>query len=375
MRRGPLIEYLKNHGYATDVLENSAFPLVSAAQLVHCGAIPPHVALSIPKSVFAAQLRQSVAIWRRISDLVVDQVVVNADDVDVLMPAGPRQVPMNSTMQLAPSPRMPVVSTRLRAEHYLAPNPQRPQATPVRLVIDSRERGASDYAAVLSRETRRDTLPVGDFAFELSDTGEMLPILVERKTLSDLAASVLDNRYRLQKANMGRLTQDRRNSRLIYLVEEERNPPVGIQRTRVTTATSSTSLRDGFCVIHAKLSTQVEHWLRGLIAAAETSTLPRGPFIGLWKTETEDVLNRRMASTMLPRMLRTCKGCSHDLAVAVSTRFGTLTELYDFIHAQIGDDAVQGDFALSRHLNKGGAVAEKVSFTVSRILTSATYHG
>lgn len=88
----------------------------------------------------------------------------------------------------------------------------------IKLVVDSRECGVLE---VLSRkeqqpevEYERESLPLGDFVFK-DDTVHHL--IIERKTYEDLAASIVDGRFREQKSRLSEMKAN--GSRVMYVIE------------------------------------------------------------------------------------------------------------------------------------------------------------
>ena len=63
-----------------------------------------------------------------------------------------------------------------------------------KLIIDSREPHKLDIDCVYKE------LPCGDYLF--CKNGKLLDVIIERKTYSDLLASIIDKRYNTQKCNM-----------------------------------------------------------------------------------------------------------------------------------------------------------------------------
>ena len=68
-------------------------------------------------------------------------------------------------------------------------------------------------------------LDIGDYAFVTMDTQKLLPIIIERKSIQDVAQSIWDGRWVSQKKRMyhGQYVFGFRNSRLAYLIEGHAN--------------------------------------------------------------------------------------------------------------------------------------------------------
>jgi len=81
------------------------------------------------------------------------------------------------------------------------------------LLVDSRER---QLIPLLPTTIQIQVLPVGDFWFQ--DASDSLKLIIERKTIKDLEASVLDGRYREQKGRLLALCEER-GAQPLYLLE------------------------------------------------------------------------------------------------------------------------------------------------------------
>lgn len=81
-----------------------------------------------------------------------------------------------------------------------------------RIVVDSRERKLISHFR--EEEIKTTSLFLGDIA--ITDDHDNVILIFERKTLSDLKASVFDGRYREQKK---RLTDNFSNKQILYLIE------------------------------------------------------------------------------------------------------------------------------------------------------------
>lgn len=119
------------------------------------------------------------------------------------------------------------------------------------LVIDHRENALKDYFNDVDLEWR--LLPLGDIIVE----HEGNPILIiERKNVKDLAASIKDGRYKSQK---NRLLDTYDKSQICYIIEgdicysEHQNVLIsGITIDIIHSCIINTMLRDGIVIFHTK---------------------------------------------------------------------------------------------------------------------------
>lgn len=119
------------------------------------------------------------------------------------------------------------------------------------LIVDYREKDIIKELTDTKFETQN--LDIGDIIIKKRDTGANL-VLIERKTLADLASSIKDGRYREQKCRL----KSSDFKRIIYLIEGNtpRNPSTakvsgGMKYTTLESAMISMSIRDGFNILRS----------------------------------------------------------------------------------------------------------------------------
>lgn len=112
-----------------------------------------------------------------------------------------------------------------------------------KIVIDSRETNLiSNFGDDIS--TRN--LHLGDIA--ITDDSDNIVLVIERKTLADLRASVFDGRYREQKK---RLTENFSTRQILYVIESNRASLTKLDGTMMSTIVHST-FRDGLSILFTK---------------------------------------------------------------------------------------------------------------------------
>jgi crossover junction endonuclease MUS81 len=110
----------------------------------------------------------------------------------------------------------------------------------IKLVLDNRER---ELIKRLDGKCTVETLDLGDIVYR--DENNDIVLVIERKTLNDLKASITDGRSREQKA---RLLANVSRMRIMYLIEGNLPPGDTIQNMPISTLIGSminTMLRDG----------------------------------------------------------------------------------------------------------------------------------
>ncbi|CAM9335655.1 unnamed protein product, partial [Discosporangium mesarthrocarpum] len=217
------------------------------------------------------------------------------------------------------------------------------------LLLDNREYNCmSVQSALLQKgvacETRQ--LPLGDMIWvarrkDAQAPEVLLGYIVERKTASDLASSIVDGRYTEQKRRL-RLSG---LERLIYLVEGSLSHQSHMPPTALRTALAVTQAVGGFAVVRCGSPRDTVDFLarthRHIASLLHTPTLrgiPRGAGAGTGAGEgilrpgmTYGDYSRRCAKNagtttvghVLGSMLRQVKGCSAGRAEAIVREFGS----------------------------------------------------
>lgn len=111
-----------------------------------------------------------------------------------------------------------------------------------------------------------DNLYCGDFIIEVNDVPF---VVVERKTLSDLVASIKDGRYRVQK---DKLCSNYTKDCLIYLIEgsldwsSDRPKMIdGMEKSSLISSILNTQFRDDLRVIHTNNIQDTHDWIVALV--------------------------------------------------------------------------------------------------------------
>ena len=115
------------------------------------------------------------------------------------------------------------------------------------LIIDNRER---DLLQLVNCDVEKKNLDVGDIIVLYNDSPE---VLIERKTIKDLAQSIKDGRYKEQKLRI--LNSEFKNKQIIYLLEGSIPASGKIQGIPVSTLISTIvkmTIRDKIHVIRSK---------------------------------------------------------------------------------------------------------------------------
>ena len=355
-------------GEAAALVRTLSVPIASAAHMAELGVLPIEAVCSLRAALEPVMAQNALACWKamRREDRCEEQ----------------RQ-PLRPHLSVPPAPPIPRVAAapqmerwtrrRVSATSFVQRRVGRTESPSPTVVIDSREQKQREVEAALVSHVALSTLPVGDYTFVGCD-GSMRECIIERKTDSDLASSVVDARYRLQKAAMRRsLISVGSEPRLVYMSEAEVRTLDRSSAKRVQGALASTALRDGMAVVRSQSTHQTALWLDAFAMCAQRR-LPPGPHLDTWSAAVKEQQSHRASKSLLARLLRVVRGASHDFAVKVASSHPTLVELFSFLETvreQDGD--IVADFALAKTSTKGGMLSENASLALRQILCSTNY--
>jgi ERCC4-type nuclease len=361
---------------AAAFVQTTSIPIASAAQLAELGIVPLDVVTSCDEQIGPALARAAAQSWMAMRGALLPVLPLPTSH-SVLPGRGDLAAVDRAHAHPVAVPKAPGhrFSSRVCATDFVGPKLSNPPSSGGAVVLmDSRERKQRDLQSSISCTAVTMTLPVGDYVFVGGD-GLMRPCVIERKTDSDLAASVVDARYRLQKASMRRCLAAAAwaDARLVYLSEAELRSMDRSTVKRVQSALSSTSLRDGMSVVRSQSTHQTGLWLHAFATCSEV-LLPPTLEPDVWAGRVKDQQSLRASRTLLTRMLRVVRGSTHDFSIRIAQRHPTLPELFDAletVRSEHGD--VAADFALVKLSEKTGMLSENASLALRQIVCSRNY--
>ena len=204
--------------------------------------------------------------------------------------------------------------------------------TPSTIIIDPAEVKLIAAFKKLKFEFQTENLHIGDIVIR---SGSVNMLIIERKAASDLNASIIDGRYREQKARLFNSGANR--SQIIYLLE---NLKYNISNTdRVWGAIANMTIRDGVRVMSVKnidesallivkLAKSIEkHKIWGVDdpdASDDQTQAPESINVDIKKKKVE-------LDDWYVQILSLIPGCSTQIANAVATEYPTIESLIESI--------------------------------------------
>lgn len=244
----------------------------------------------------------------------------------------------------------------------------------MKMYIDCRE-------AALARSFRDEdvsivSLDLGDILFDDED-GTVL--VVERKTVSDLASSIVDGRNREQKARM--IGSGLPRDRIMYIVEGDlaKCNRSSVKEDALLGSMINTQLRDGIRVYRTYSTSETVTFLRKLRSMLEKNRTESywkyNQKEGVTKAEYTSTLKTKKKDNMTPSVwfvstLSLIPQVSCTIAEAVAEEYGTLSCLIDNYNSMSEEEGsgLLKDISVGE---KGRRIGPKLSFKIHKYLTSS----
>jgi crossover junction endonuclease MUS81 len=201
------------------------------------------------------------------------------------------------------------------------------------IIIDTREHDMIRYCQEQKIDIETRSLEVGDIHLQT----ETDHLIFERKTISDLAASIKDGRFREQKQRLSLFP----HHRITYMIEGMRVESLrgsslfGIQNSALLSAMISLSFRDGFHIIHTSSMIETMLYLleihsRMVEHPEKVQFVPKDPtessYVSSLKVKTKKIDNIT-PSVCFSLQLSQIPGISTTLAGDIMKSYPTLVSL------------------------------------------------
>lgn len=213
----------------------------------------------------------------------------------------------------------------------------------VKLVVDNRELKLKPLLAskhiFMENEVIYENLPCGDFVIRVDDIDEFI---FERKTVADLAASIIDGRYRTQKNNM--LSLYSRN-KIYYMIEgdipynDNETVIARIDKKTIHGAIINTMMRDDIRMFFTKNEQETAFLITEIFTRVLKDPETYKGALGMFNKpqqvtsmNTQHIVARKDANMSKRDFFITqlCQvpGISDKSAAAIVDRYGTFSEFY-----------------------------------------------
>ena len=214
-------------------------------------------------------------------------------------------------------------------------------------IIDNRERKIIDELkeSLISNDIKYElkNLDIGDFEFEIKSN----KIIIERKTVDDLVASIKDGRYKEQKIRLLQLQKE--GMQIIYIIEGDINSKVGrIGPKTFRSVIINGIIRDG---IYTYVSSGIENTVDFLMKTYKMISMNESIFNKNNSSNNNKILNENEYASCIKKAkkdnltIRVCfinqlsqiPGVSSKMAIAISEQFPNMMELIRNVEIEEGD--------------------------------------
>lgn len=237
----------------------------------------------------------------------------------------------------------------------------------MKLVIDAREHKLIEGLTELGCPFETANLDLGDIIF-MQDNGETT-LVVERKTVADLAASIKDGRYLNQKVRLKQLHDAKRC--VMYLIEGDINRWSGIpNRAALQTATFNLQFRDGFRSTYPCTIKETCEWVKmtlerlGKTSSNQHQSQESQTIKSFLKRKRKDLV---MRDNFMILALSQIPGVSLEIGRAAAKKYGNLNELICAYSAPTDDECRM--MLSTLQLESGRQVGQAVSRAIFDYLT------
>lgn len=191
-----------------------------------------------------------------------------------------------------------------------------------KLVVDYREHGVISALQTLGVEFKTDNLPVADF-----EIGGGTPLLIERKTPSDLMASLTDKRYRQQKERLKLRSEE--GAKVLFLLEGKQFQTPTKMEPRIRAAFLSMSLARWCGLVVTASEMESAQYIGAVLQTLQRweadPKIARGPV--LQSTSKVSKKDCRTPQDSAMAALTCIRGVSSEKAAAVMQNVGSLADV------------------------------------------------
>jgi ERCC4-type nuclease len=228
--------------------------------------------------------------------------------------------------------------------------------TPLHFEIEKTEE-VTIKSTGLKLKVKISNLPVGDFI--LRDDDSTILMIVERKSIKDLSASITDGRFREQKERLLDAVGD--ENRITYVIEGNKKNVTGISHTIIDGSILNLVFRHRYKVLHTDNENDTFSTLLLLCKKYCNSEMDGivakvAPFKPQFKGD-------KIKQNMLATQLSVIPGVSYNVGLAISQVYSSMKQMMDAYSNQDTDDTKK--YMLSHILvgdkrKVGNAVSSKI---------------
>lgn len=192
------------------------------------------------------------------------------------------------------------------------------------IIVDYRESALIKCLEALKQPFKTENLLIGDIVI----TNDTFKIIIERKTFQDLSSSIVDNRFREQRARLEEYKSSTKEaSRIMYIFEGPKNTR-GVSQAVINGAILGLVLRTQFGIFYTKDTKHTAEIcyiiLKKLVKGDFYTTKVVAPLLVKQKAK-KDVIS----DNILAIQLSAINGVSYTTALRIQEKYPTMKSLID----------------------------------------------
>lgn len=233
------------------------------------------------------------------------------------------------------------------------------------LIIDNRE------AKLLSLFETKSTIPFEKKQLDVGDIQimkDVTTIVIERKTIKDLLASIKDGRYKEQKARLQSQIQQNKIKTYFYILEGQTYNLRPYEKTIYNGALISIQLRDGIQMIKTDNLNDTFQFITRLMSRMEkkdifsksVNNIENQTYLDSVKLKKKDNIQPKEAQIL---MFSSIPGVSAKIGDVIIAKYGSLMELFDVyqgIETECEKETLLEKIEVSAKRKIGGKTSKKI---------------
>ena len=217
----------------------------------------------------------------------------------------------------------------------------------ISIIIDNREVKLLDYFVKNNEKNNiqytKKQLDIGDIHIinnkidKTKNTDFKLPIVIERKTINDMLASIKDGRYKEQKTRLNGLLNQNEIKTWFYILEGNPSYLKETEKNTYNGVLISTQLRDNIQIINTQNCYETYEFIIKLVSRLEkkpifkdntshTADITNTTYLNSIKLRKKDNITPEIVQMMA---ISNIPNCSFKISEAIINKYGTLMDLFD----------------------------------------------
>ena len=247
----------------------------------------------------------------------------------------------------------------------------------ISIIIDARETKLLDHFNNNNINFKKKQLDIGDIHIinTKTDTSQ-LPIVIERKTVSDMLASIKDGRYKEQKTRLNGLLKQNEIKTWFYILEGSSSFLNKAEKNTYNGVLISTQLRDNIQIINTENCKETYQFIIKLVSRLEKKPIFNNNTNNIEKNiNYNDSIKLKKKDNITPNNLQmmaisNIPQCSIKIGKAVIDKYGSLMNLFD-VYQGLEMEKEKEQLLSTIQINESRKIGLKISEKIYNFLFKA----